>query len=493
MFSSFLDSNNKLLVNRLARAQASILGLSQTLSTKEEYLAQVTSLINRVINQGYGMQPLITLGAETPGVVGDPISNMLTLNDDATDIASEISRLEDNASVLFNLSAASRNSICQQIREAIYESTYKHYVEEFINKNQIDPSTSASIDMTAGIAQLPLTKETPVVATFAVGQNSIGSSTDTISLLTAGTTETLFTWNGTFLEIIVSFATPTIINRLLISPDVYIGYEITTLTSSSDGSLFEDILKDLQTPAIVLDASSGKFSGSTIVDFPPRLVSKVRLIVQNLVSGDTIGLRALSFTQRNYQSTGSVVSTPQTEPTGQVQFKADQQVYSPYVSITHQISSDSVHYTTIQPGNVNLPTQWWYRALLNRSASAFSSSASGVSATTADPAFSTGFTLVTSSSIPLSPTTIERTLVFSNVTGPIPLAETPLPGTLQASQGSLYMNQNQYSLDASNNLTFTGPVASVTVTYQTSAQSSQGVSALEDYYSPLLTSIEFEK
>src|SRR6202042_1246940 len=167
------------LVNRLARAQAQILGLS--LSTREEYLAQVTSIINGVINIGYGMSPLITIAGETPGVVGDPISNLLTLNLDATDIAAEISRLEDNASTLFNLSAASRNAICQQIREAIYASTNTLFTEQFINEDQIDASSSAEIDMNAGVAQLPLTVETVLTPTFAVGQNAIGSTTDTIS------------------------------------------------------------------------------------------------------------------------------------------------------------------------------------------------------------------------------------------------------------------------------------------------------------------------
>lgn len=491
MFNSFLDSNNKLLVNRLARAQAAILGLS--LSTREEYLAQVTSIINKVINTGYGMSPLITIAGETPAVVGDPISNLLTLNQDATDIASEISRLEDNASTLFNLSAASRNAICQQIREAIYASTATRYIEQFINENQIDSSSSAEVDMNAGVAQLPLTVETALTPTFAVGQNAIGSTSSAISDLSAATIETLFTWQGTYLEIIVSFPTPTIVNRLSITPDVYKGYEITTFTASPDGSQFEDILADLNTSAILLDASAGKFSGSTVVDFPPRSVSKIRLVIQNLVSGDTIGIRALTFTQRTYQATGSVVSTPHTSPTGIVLFQTDSEVFDPFVSITHQISPDSVHYTTIQPGLVTLPATWWYRALLNRSTQAFSTSSSAVAATTADPNVSSGFTLVSSSAVPLDPTIIERTLVFSNVTASIPLAEKPLPGTLQISEGNLLLNGNQYSLDNNNNLTITSPIGTITVVYQTSAQGTQGISALQNYYTPLLNSVQFEK
>jgi hypothetical protein len=490
MFNSFLDSNNKLLVNRLGRAQAKILGLS--LSTKEEYLAQVTSIINAVINIGYGMQPLVKIAASTPAVVGDCTSNLETLNEDAADIADEISRLEDNASVLFNLAAACRNSIGQQIREAIYASTATHFVEEFVDQTQLDSSTSAEIDMNAGIAQLPLSNETVLAPSFAVGENSVGSASADISLLATGGAETLFVWNGTLLEVIVSFAAPTIVNRMTIQPDTYLGYEITTLTASPDGSVFSDILADLNVPAISLDASAGKYAGVTVIDFAPRSVSKIRMILQNLVAGDTLGIRSLGFTQRSYQPTGMIVSKPQTSPAGSVLFSVDQDVFSPFVSVTHQISGDSVHYTTVQPGEIVLPSTWWYRALLNRSSQAFTTGSSPVSPTTADPNYSTGFTLVKSSSIPLSPTTIERTLVFSNVTGSIPLAETPLPGTLQLSQGSMYLTSSQYSFNSSNELSFPSTMTTVTVTYQTSAAGAQSLQALENYYTPLLTSVHFE-
>jgi hypothetical protein len=490
MFNSFLDSNNKLLVNRLARVQAQILALS--LSTKEEYLAQVTSLINRVINTGYAMQPMTTIAPATPAVVGDPVENLLTLNDDAADIADEISRLEDDASTLFNLTAASINSVCQQIREAIYQSSGKQYVEQFVSTDKIDSSSSATVDMNAGVAQLPLSAEVVLTPTISVGQNSVGSTTSDITALSAATIETVFLWNGTSLELIVSFATPTIVNRLNITPDSYLGYEITTFTTSADGTLFADVLTDLGVDAIVLDASAGKFSGATVVDFPPQMVSKMRLVIQNRTSGSTLGIRALSFTQRSYQATGAIVSTPQTLPTGAVMFSTDELVFPPYVSITHQISSDSVNYTNVLPGPVTLGPQWWYRALLSRASTPFAETVTGVAATTADPAFSTGFTLVTSTSIPLNATTIERTLVFSGITAPIPLAETPLPNTLQLSQGNVYLPSSRFSLDDNNVLTIVSPAGNTTVTYQASAQGAAGISALEDYYTPLLSSAQFK-
>ena len=77
-----------------------------------------------------------------------------------------------------------------------------------------------------------------------------------------------------------------------------------------------------------------------------------------------------------------------------------------------------MNFTTIKPGIVTLPAKWWYRALLNRSSSAFSQGSAPLQPTTADPDYSSGFTLVSSKSVSISPTTIERTLVLENVVPP---------------------------------------------------------------------------
>lgn len=156
------------------------------------------------------------------------------------------------------------------------------------------------------------------------------------------------------------------------------------------------------------------------------------------------------MTQRSYQASATITSNCQTSPMGQALFEADQNSFSPYVSITHQISTDGVNFTTIQPGEVTLPAKWWYRALLNRSSQAFTSNSQPLIPTTADPNYSAGFTLASSTSTAVSPTTIERTLVFENVTAAIPLRETPIPGTLAISQGTVYLTSSQYSLDSDN-------------------------------------------
>ncbi len=208
---------------------------------------------------------------------------MTRLNDDFGDTAAEVGRLENNASTLFNLAAAVQNALRQQIREAIYISTATAWIEPFINQKQIS-STTATLDFVAGRAFSTLLEETVLTPTLAVGANSQGSTGDSIASLIGASISNLFTWNGPLLEVLITFPTPTIVNRLLLAPDDYKGYEITTCTTTPDGALFTDVLADLGVSSIRMDATAGKYSGSTVVDFPPRSVLSMRLVLQNQVS-----------------------------------------------------------------------------------------------------------------------------------------------------------------------------------------------------------------
>src|SRR5438270_163258 len=100
MFSSLLlDSNDSVIADRLSRLQDDLRAL--TLTTREEYQAAVYSMVNRVINLGDSMQPLAQVTSR-PAVVGDLTSNLELLNQDASDIASELLRIENNAGDLYN-------------------------------------------------------------------------------------------------------------------------------------------------------------------------------------------------------------------------------------------------------------------------------------------------------------------------------------------------------------------------------------------------------
>ena len=189
--------------------------------------------------------------------------------------------------MLYNLAAATQNAMRQQMREAIYRSTATKFMEEFINQNQIKAST-ATLDFVAGTATAALIQETVLSPILSVGSNSLGTTADNIGTLQTGTPINLFTWTGELLEIIVVFPSPTIVNRLTVVPDDYKGYEITSLTASPDGSVFTNVLAALGVTTIILNATGGKYSGSTIVDFPALTVSSMRIVLENRVDGQPL-------------------------------------------------------------------------------------------------------------------------------------------------------------------------------------------------------------
>ena len=62
---------------------------------------------------------------------------------------------------LFNLFAATQNNLRQMVRESIYTSGAKRYLEEFIHARNLG-AYSTTIDFNAGVASLPVTLETVV-------------------------------------------------------------------------------------------------------------------------------------------------------------------------------------------------------------------------------------------------------------------------------------------------------------------------------------------
>jgi len=131
--------------------------------------------VNRILALGNNVSPLIQAGAEGPAIVGDITSNLLTLNQDAIGIVNQLTALEQDAAKLFNLTAATQNKLRQQIREQVYLTTRKRFLEAFINDQQLDSST-ASYDYGVGMASLPLASETFISPSkVEVGIASVGS------------------------------------------------------------------------------------------------------------------------------------------------------------------------------------------------------------------------------------------------------------------------------------------------------------------------------
>lgn len=493
MFTSFYpDPQNAFMQDRLARLADDVRNLD--LSTREEYQAEVYSRVNAVLALGNGMTPLFPITAQGPALVGDVEANFERLNRDSADIASQILLVEDIASQLFNLAATSQNALRQQIRENILHSTNRSFLESFINTSQL-ATVNANVDANAGVATLPLTSEISVLnkATINIGVNSVGTLETSTDNLIDGKVDTALVWNGSLLELIVTFPTPQILNRLRLYMDDYEGLEISSLTCSSDGSSTTDILADLGLRSIYMNGTQSKYSGDFILDFTPRYVLSMRILIADRVGQSRIAFREIDFLSRKFASSGSIATNPILYPSGNVQFTTVQTAPTPYTSITHQISYNGVTYVSINPKDLITLNQvpFWYRAVLERSVGAFSDPASPVASISSDPLQNAAYALGTSQSTPLGANLIERQLLFTSVNGPVPLREVPLTGTLQVQSGSILLTPADYSF-ADGILSFVIPWTNLTVTYQTSALASAALSTLVDYYTPLLYQVQFQ-
>jgi len=493
MFNSS-DSTQTLLMNRLNRIAPILRALDY--STKEDYQAAVYSLVNNVIALGNNMQPIKAMTAG-PAIVGDTSTNLIQLNQDAQDILSEILVVESAAARVCNLAAASQNQLRQFIREKIYQSTTVKYVEDFVNADNTNTTaTTANVDFSAGVATLPVLNTTTISPTITIGSNSVGvlDSSSSLTNLTDGKVQTSMVWNGTELELLLNFPSSQVINRLILTLDEYNGMNITTLATSPDGTLYEDVLLDINQDSILLDGITGKYLGELILDFPPRHASTLRMVIEDTSGMGVIGLRNLSIYQLQYGPSATFVGNRMLGPVGTVEFTTNQLTWSPMVSVSHQISYNSSTYIPVIPGDIiTIPTGYlWYRAILNRNTQAFNMSAQTVNSNVLDPASSANYTLSNTTYIPLGNGTSQRVLTFSSIVGPVPLREIPLPSTLQVKMGNVYLTTVQYNF-ANQILSFSGPQTNIVVSYVTSALGAASISDLQSYYTPLLYEARFEK
>jgi hypothetical protein len=131
----------ELLNARLAQAEASLRGTPVT--TREDLLATVYSTLNAVLSLGNNVTPLFPVAREGPAIAGDLNDNFRILNQDAQAIIKHLLGTENDAATLFNLFASTQNNLRQTIRERIYTSGSRRYVEEFISNTKLGASTAA--------------------------------------------------------------------------------------------------------------------------------------------------------------------------------------------------------------------------------------------------------------------------------------------------------------------------------------------------------------
>src|ERR1035437_4964800 len=483
----------ELLNARLAQAAASLRGTPVV--TREDLLATVYSALNAVLSLGNNVTPLLPVAREGPAIAGDLNGNFQILNQDAQAIIRQLIGTENDAATLFNLFASTQNNLRQTVRQMIYTSGSRRYVEEFISNTKLGANT-AVVDFNAGVVMLPLVSEVMVAPdSIDFGVSCVGDPTKlvgTTDLLLDGLTETSMTWTGSKLELIFNFNTIQILNRFRIDLAGYQGLVVDEFSSSPDGVIREDLLADLQPSSQSLDGSSGKFSGDWIADFDPRHCKQVRLIITDRV-GASIALRNIQFSQRKVSSSGQVQSQQITQPLGNVVFGASQHTADQLTAITHQVSTDNIHYQSVAPGQtLALAVPYWYRGILTRLDSNFDQAAAPVDMPGTDPGLNPDYTLQSTATTDLGGGTIERTLDFSAISGPVQLEETPLEGTLVVFNGTVPVSAGLYSV-VSNLITFTGAQTGIMIRYQTSAFARAGLPARKNFYSPLLFEVRFER
>jgi hypothetical protein len=483
MFNDIIaDSENIILVSRLQRAIPSLAAANY--STLEEYQTAIYSVVNFVLALQNAMQPLKNIKGGTPALIGDLSGNVGNLSNDITDTISYLAGVESNVANLFNLGELSQNTIRQNIRTQIYNNNSKFYTENFIDNSNIQSNT-AVIDTQSGMAYLPMSSQLQQAFSVALGTSSIGLTTNSLANLVDGLVDTTFVWNGNTLELILTFSAATIVNRLSLDLDTYDGLVITSFTASPDGTTYNDILESLDVSDVSMNATSGKYSGAIILDFPPQYALTLKLVINNVIGTNVIALRNIFLYARQYSSSGQLTSTLIENPIGNVTFSTEQLVPTS-TNIVHQYSYDNVHFINFVPGAVNFTQAYWYRALLSRTS--LSTATNGLASSLPN---SSNYQVSTYSSLNLGSNITQSTIAFSVVSGPVVLGDIPLPKSLVVQVGSVILNTNQYTF-LDNTVTLSATQYNVTIVYQTVGLNSQILSSLQNYLTPILTEYTFE-
>jgi hypothetical protein len=485
--------SQELLQARLAQVMAKL--RAYPIVTREDVVAEVYSELNAVLALGNNVSPLFPIARESPAIAGDVETNFTILNQDAQGIMQQLLDTENDGATLYNLFASTQNSTRQMIRERLYQPSQRLYSEEFINSKRLDPSTTAKVDYNAGVATPPLSKSAEVTPdSVNIGVASVGSSTIDASLLIDGQPQTPFVWNGSQVELVFTFNTPQIINRVAISLPAHQGISLVEFTSTPDGVLKEDLAADLPPENLSIDGSAGKYSGDWIADFDPRSVQQLRIVLADFVGNPAMTIRDVSFFQRSFSNSGTAQSLEITAPAGTVLFTADQHYAANLTSISHQMSIDGVHYTGILPGQqIDVGSGgFWYRAVMQRLDGNFGQASGPLTMPGQDPSINSGTMIANITTVDMGNGVLQRSINLTAASGTVTLNETPLGGTLVVYQGTVVLSQPGYTISGKS-ITFPQPLSGITLSYQTSSYANSGLSTRQNFFAPYLYGVSFKR
>lgn len=496
MYSDLYSKNwNQIFQYRLDAIRQKISSLQYP--TKEEYQADVVSMLNTLIRFQDQMQPLLGITRETPALIGSIQDNLDLLNGDVSAIAAQLLDTEQTAAGLLNLYAATQISLRQRLRQMLYASTSTNFWQPFVGGDLIDQHT-CDVDLNAGIVSLPVASQVmQTLTSVRIGPTSVGTllATSSLTNLIDNQPQTVFEWEGTRLELIFEFPVGTILNRMSIESHDYAGVIVEEISCSPDGVYHEDALEEVPSNFLTVDASSNKFSGQYVVDFTPKETAYLKLVLIDCVGAKSINLRGISFFTRQFSNTGYVNFTPVQLQAGDYQFDASALTTDQLTTIQHQTSDDGAKYRVIYPGTV-LPVKgtFWYRVFFQRNDQDFAQDqnpfVSGVQDLASGPSFTATAPSVTTD---LGGGIYQREVPLDTVAGPIRIKDRCVEGTMQVSVAGAALAAGDFSFNTGILTLKSLPVSTVVLRYQTSLAGQQNFNARKPYYSPYLYEAKFTK
>ena len=223
-------------------------------------------------------------------------------------------------------------------------------------------------------------------------------------------------------------------------------------------------------------------------------MQQLRIVLADFVGNPSITIRDVSFSQRTFSNSGMAQSLRIAAPQGTVLFRADQHFADTLTSISHQFSTDGVHYTDIVPGQQLAVGNrgFWYRANIERLDANFSQAAGPLSMPGQDPNINTTTSIANIVTVDLGNGILERTINLTSVSGTVTLNETPLGGTLVVYQGTVVLPRPGYTVSG-NQIAFPQSLTGITLRYQTSSYANAGLGARKNYFTSYLYSVSFER
>ena len=218
----------------------------------------------------------------------------------------------------------------------------------------------------------------------------------------------------------------------------------------------------------------------------------MRVVISCLTGQTAFGLRSFAAYNRSYQSSGMVTSQPIYLSGTAATFFTEQVTTSPCTSITHQISTDGVNFVSITPGVVPVSQPFWYRAILNRSDSAFNQQSSPLLPLPSSAAANTPYTINSQTTTTLDNRMVEQTIVLSNVSGPVVFQDAPLTGSLSSQVGSAVLEVSLGLHADWHHLDLCGYSSTGDDFMQDVNSGICPSPSLQNYYSPLLYEARFQ-